>query len=248
MENRNNLEGFKNNNLMKLQQQILFQIQRTHRFYLSEIIALLAFSIFVGIFLVPFITYGVNEFYIIPRVLIAFNFPILSIIQILRIWPYLREVRRYLEQLKSKIYKSTTQQEKTIQFIQLINAYLNKLYLLIFQQKKVKKVYQDYTSYQLREELEKRLNIITIGYVLMGILIIGYSIYLLIDYSFLLPNLMIYISFFGIIISYSLIFITSLKTRQIISHWMNGYFDLRSWADNLEQLPSKKGSNNFNRE
>lgn len=233
MKNKNNLQDSENHNLVDLQRHLLSQIQRTHRFYLGEIIILLIYSILIGIFLVPFITYNVNELYLIPRVIIAFFFSIMSIVQIFRIWPYLREVGHYLELLRQIILNRNEEQEKSSQFIQSINGYLNKLYFLIFQRRKLKQKYLNYTSRQLSEELEKRLMLVMIGYAVMGIVIIFYCVYLLVDYSFILPNPIVYLSFIGIIISYSLLIIISLKTRKILSHWMAGYFDLKSWADNL---------------
>jgi len=248
MNNKNNLEGIENQNLMNFQRDLLIQIQRTHRFFLGEIIALLVFSIMVGVFLVSFITYGVNQFYVVPRVIIAFNFSIFSVIQIIRIWPYLHEANFYLKALSGIIPNDNKKKDTTFQFIQGINAYLNKLYYLIFQRRKSKKKFQEYTSHRLDKELEKRLNLVMIGYGTMGILVIGYCVYLLSDFSFLLPHPIIYLSFLGIIISYSLILITTLKTRQIISQWMSGYFNLKSWADSLEKMPLKNKPNQINGE
>jgi len=98
MMNKNN--NLKKNELMKNQQYLFYQIRKTHRLFLGELLALLLFSLMFGIFLVPFITFRIDEFYIVPRVLIAFNFAFFIIIQVIRICPYIRDAGYYLKNLR----------------------------------------------------------------------------------------------------------------------------------------------------
>jgi len=70
---------------------------------------------------------------------------------------------------------------------------------------------------------------------IIGIIVIGYCSYLLIDYSLLLPNLLLEISFMGIILLYCLVIGISIRAQRIISQWLAGYLELKSWGENLEK-------------
>lgn len=249
MKNKNNFERFENQNLMKFQRQLLFQIQCTYKYFLGEVLACLLFCIIFGIFILLFTTYGINNFYnILPKIFIAFCPSIVGLIQIKRIWPYLRETNFYLKKLRLITLNNNIEQLSSSQFIHIINSYLNKLHFLIFHKRNSRKESSEDIFHQLSHYIKIQYSLDFIAIIIGGIIIFGLFLYLMIEYDFLFPKPFVYLSFLSFIISYSLMLFYEEKAQHLISLWMSGYIDLKSWGDNLEQLPSEKESIKFNEE
>jgi len=239
MNNKNNETQFKKNGLMINKQILLSQIRKTYRLFLGEIHSLMIFSIFVGVFFLPYITFRIEELYIVPRVLIAFSLVIFGLIQVAYNWPYLKDTSFYLKQLKSTLTESKNESETSFLFIQAINAYLNSLLILHNKKKKKKKMTHMYSTRQIHKELNRVFDQNIIIYFIMGILIISYCIFLLFDYRNLLPNIQIYVSFIGLIIAYFFVIGISIKAKEKVNKWITGFLELKQWGRKLDNIDRK---------
>ncbi len=227
--------------LINDQHQLFLQIRKTHRFFLRELCSLFTFSIFFIFFTIPLLMQSWDV--TIPGLVVfVFLFVFLVGIQIIHIWQYLREASSPLKKIKDLFEADDKISGPYPSFIKYINAYLNIIYRTTFPVMRIKKKIPEIT-FGAKHKLDKRLNYVILNYVLLGIYIFGGAIYLLYEYSFLhffikysfLPNHLISLSFYCMILSYYFLISFSLKVKNQVSLWVNAFLELNTWEEFLRK-------------
>ncbi|MFX1507706.1 MAG: hypothetical protein ACFFDC_16590 [Promethearchaeota archaeon] len=225
-------------NLAEKQQQLLLQIQKSHRLVVKELYSNLYVVIMVLVGSLTFYFLVFDELWTIDLIIFLLNtslFALVALNNIRMLWPFWKKIDQHFAGIKEKTLLLT---EPSI-LHEGISSYVNTIQSTIQQSVIKSKVFPEEPPDTLAQHIKTRFNRSWFIQIVIGIIIVLIN-HLVMVFLFQPQGgaiFWLYVMYSGILLTYGVMVVRDRQVKLMFQRWLTVFSQLDQWAESLELMP-----------